>query len=322
MPIAEPVGRAGACTVPAVSLDPGATVASQGLTYDRLALHGRTGRWRPVVELSTLLPLSAVLVVSAVGACTGVAALAGVASTADGLTDPVWDSALGLAAVAVLLPAVLLTVRWVAGRPAGSLSSVEGRVRWRWLATCLGPALALVTVHVLVVSASDGATPTASWPGWGRYAAIAAVVLLLVPLQAAAEEYLARGWLVQTLVSWTGSARVAAVLSSAVFVGLHGTRDPWAVADLAVFALAMCWLSLRTGGIEAAVALHAVVNVVYELAASTEGFSGPGDASAPDLRAQDALPGIAVTLLYSTWTARRSSQRKIPSRAPCTAREQ
>ena len=49
-----------------------------------------------------------------------------------------------IASVAILLPVVLLATLLIERRPIGSLSSVQGRLRWRWLALCLLPAVAYV----------------------------------------------------------------------------------------------------------------------------------------------------------------------------------
>ena len=42
----------------------------------------------------------------------------------------------------------------------------------------------------------------------------------------------------------------------------HGSLDPWIVLSLGASAVAACWMTWRTGGLEAAVSLHAVNNVV------------------------------------------------------------
>ncbi|MBD4543724.1 CPBP family intramembrane metalloprotease, partial [Xanthomonas citri pv. citri] len=61
---------------------------------------------------------------------------------------------------------------------------------------------------------------------------------------------------------------VTAVLSAATFALAHGSLDPWILLDLAAFAVAAVLLTWRTGGLEAAVALHVVNNVVI-IAAGT-----------------------------------------------------
>jgi hypothetical protein len=92
------------------------------------------------------------------------------------------------------------------------------------------------------------------------------VVLLTTPLQAAGEEYLFRGWLSQAIGSLfpraVVGAVVAALLSATVFAFAHGQQDPWLFADRFAFGLVASWLVWRTGGLEAAIAVHAVNNVV------------------------------------------------------------
>lgn len=250
--------------------------------------------------------VASALVAVFVGAGLGLAALAGVPASPDGLDDPLWDTALGFGTIAILLPAVALTVRWAGGRSLGSISSVAGHLRRPRLVACLTPASALVGVQVVVLLAVGGSWDPARWPGWGAYGAVIAISVALVPLQAAAEEYVTRGWLVQTLSSVSGSRWIAAALSCAVFVSLHATLDPWALADLTVFAVALSWLTFRTGGLEAALVLHVVVNMVYTLVAATQGIPDLG--AEVSYRAWDALPGIAVTLAYSYWIARRATR--------------
>ena len=55
------------------------------------------------------------------------------------------------------LPVTLAAARWVQRRPAGTLSSVTGRLRWRWLLTCLPVAFAAgVALSGRIASADAG----------------------------------------------------------------------------------------------------------------------------------------------------------------------
>src|SRR4051794_38615630 len=56
------------------------------------------------------------------------------------------DLAAQLTMLAILTPVVLLTVRLVQRRPAGSVVSVLNRVRWRWLGACFGAAFGFVVI--------------------------------------------------------------------------------------------------------------------------------------------------------------------------------
>lgn len=238
----------------------GEPIDAAGRPYHLLARSGRAQWWRLPVELLLFGVLAFVFAGVFFGAVLALAALAGVPSRGDGFADPAWDLASGFGVVGVLLGAVALTVRWAGGRSLGTVSSVAGHVRWRWLSACVRPAFVLVGALTVSAVAVDWSWDPALWPGWRVYAAITAVSVLLVPFQAAAEEYVVRGWLVQAVVVWVRSRWLAAALSSALFVSLHAPLDFWNVADLSVFALAMCWVTFRTGGLEAALVLHVVTN--------------------------------------------------------------
>ncbi len=269
------------------------------------------GRSRALVELLVFGASASVLVIAVVGLTSGLAGLAGVQSTDAGFADPVWDFGSGAATLAVLLAAVALTVRLAGRRSLGSVSSVAGHLRWRWLLRCLAPALVVVGTQLAVLVAADWDWDPSRWPGWRTYGALVAVTVLLVPVQAAAEEYTTRGWLVQTLARWTRSRWAAAAVASAVFVALHGTADPWAVLDLTVFALAMCWLTFRTGGLEAAIVLHTVQNGAYTLVPALQGLPDPAPDEVAGPGLLDVLPTVAVTLAYSWWVARRSRSQVL-----------
>jgi hypothetical protein len=70
----------------------------------------------------------------------------------------------------------------------------------------------------------------------------------------------------QQLGAWVrntyAALAIAVLLSSVVFALAHTSLDPWILIDLGSFAAAMVLLTWRTGGLEAAVALHMVNNVI------------------------------------------------------------
>ncbi|WP_434450006.1 lysostaphin resistance A-like protein [Lentzea sp. E54] len=226
----------------------------------------------------------------------------GVRLTDESMSDPWWDTVLSVVTVAALLPAVLLGVLWARGRRPGTVSSVVGRVRWRWLAECVGWA-ALAMAPLLVVGIATGELAGSVAP-WTTLLPVMLALVLAVPLQAAAEEYLCRGWLVQAISSWTRAWWPAAVIGTVGFVLLHDYTDPLVIADLAVFSIAMCWLTVRTGGLEAAVALHAMNNTVAFLILAVQGK--PGLDQSGDYGVWEVLPGIVVTLAYTWWVGRRA----------------
>ena len=92
----------------------------------------------------------------------------------------------------------------------------------------------------------------------------ALVILLLVPFQAAAEEYVFRGILMQSLGAWVRWAPLAIVLPTVLFAFGH-IYDIWGLLDVAAFGLAAAWITWRTGGLEAGIVMHTVNNVVLFL---------------------------------------------------------
>ena len=98
----------------------------------------------------------------------------------------------------------------------------------------------------------------------------------------------------------------AALISAVVFMSLHLAQDVWLNAFYLLFALLASLLVWRTGGLEAAVALHVVNNLTSMVTLPFVDFSdmfnrqaGAGDAS---MLLQFALMAIAVGLVL--WRAR------------------
>jgi len=161
--------------------------------------------------------------------------------------------------LAALGPAALLAAL-ACGRSPRRLWSVTGRVRWRWFATCLLVALAVRAISPILVII-ELATGHKTFVGLDTYAWQLALVLAVVPLQALAEELFFRGTLLQAVGSFARSPWPAIVISAAGFALAHGLRIELFVA-MAIVGLALGWLAVRTGGLEASVAHHVMLNVV------------------------------------------------------------
>ena len=91
------------------------------------------------------------------------------------------------------------------------------------------------------------------------------MILLLTPLQAAGEEYLFRGYLTQAFGSVRVGRRAAqtlAVLGPAlIFALFHGlSQEPPVFFDRFAFGVVAGILVIRTGGLEAAIAMHVLNN--------------------------------------------------------------
>jgi membrane protease YdiL (CAAX protease family) len=265
--------------------------APPGARYDHLARTANRRWYRAPLGLVVLvvgyLGVGAVVTLGISGLAVGFGLRLGV----DGPLDPAWSAADGLLGVAVALP-VLVSVVWFVERRRrwGTLSSVIGRLRSGWLAACLLPAV-IVTAGATV--AEEVIDPTTTpLVGWSTFLSVVIVGLLLTPLQAAAEEYVFRGWLVQAFGAFVRSPWPGVLVSAALFAALHdgATASVWGLLDLMVFAVVLSVVTIRTGGLEAAIAMHIVHNsaiwVTTAAHATTEDLAdysafGPGMLAVP-----------------------------------------
>ncbi|GLX98981.1 CPBP family intramembrane glutamic endopeptidase [Herbidospora sp. NBRC 101105] len=238
-----------------------------GSRYDQLARTPVHRWWRP--------PLGTVLIVVVYVALTAALGLVAVlvavvarqpTATTPGrvlFEDPVLDLAFQLVAIAIMTPLVLGAAWLVQRRPPGTLSSVAGRLRWGWLLRCVPLAVLAVVLgeaaQALTLLAT-GVSPGYGWAGWSEVLVPLVMILLLVPVQAAAEEYAFRGWVVQAFGAYLRNPWWGILISSGVFAAFHGYTD-FGIAYTFGFGVLMGWVSVRTGGLEAAIALHAVNNI-------------------------------------------------------------
>jgi membrane protease YdiL (CAAX protease family) len=255
--------------------------------YHRLARTDRYRWWKPLLEL---VLVGVLWFAFAIAAMTGFAMLGIVdAEQLDQADGAVGVIILGVT-LAVLLPAALLAARAV-GRSPRSLLSAWRRLRWGWLATCAGVALLLFGVAFAINLVVDpAATRDMRWPGWDKFAPLAAAVLLVIPFQAAGEEFVFRGSLMQAIGAWIAPPWVVIVVTAAIFSLVHGLGPEGSIA-IAMMGLVAAWLTVRTGGLEAALGLHVVNNVVAFLLIAA---SGGGDTWIRTLNTQINWTMVAI----------------------------
>jgi len=308
------------------------------LPYHRLLLAQPTYRWwRPLVAVALLavfiivaqviIAVVVMVVVLASGAVE-VTSMADAAALESALlayfipdaANPI-SLVIGLGSVAIWLPLVPLALLCAGIRPAGVatsiVNSVTFRLRWRWMLLCAAPA-ALVMGASLAFSFGMGAlvgeeigeftTPM------GTYLVSLLIIVLIVPFQASAEEYVFRGVLFQAIGSWVRFVPVALVLTTVAFALLH-IYDIWGLLDVATFGVAAIILTWRTGGLEAAIAMH-VLNNVVGLAVMGTGAFGP-TAITPEGGSPEGLGSTLVTMaayvLIVLWMAKRRGIERLSS---------
>lgn len=253
-----------------------------GLAFHRLIFaRRRSGWWTPLVTgilglaiyLGFLVFVMVVIGIALLGDPARLDDLARLGQSGGvDMGDPLMVAIL-LGTIALMLPAYILASLIVNGPRVGLVSSAAGRLRWRWMLRCgalaVGVSVVLTAVGFLLPGAMEEPgtpVPASTWP------ITLVVVLLLVPVQAAAEEYIFRGYLMQSIGRWLRHPAFAILLPVPLFVLGHG-YDLLGQIGVGLFALAAGWLTWRTGGLEAAIALHVVNNLSAFLLSLASGSS-------------------------------------------------
>lgn len=310
-----------------------------GVPFHRMARTAAHRWWRPLVGSLSLVAVGFVLMMALVLVAFVVQTIAtgeppdsgGDDGTLTG--DETVDLGLNLASIALFLPVALLAAWGVQRRRPGSLSSVAGRLRWRWMGLCavLAVAFCVVSYGTSLTAASlmdDTSGSDEHWVGWGRFLAPAIIILLLVPFQAAAEEYVFRGWLLQavgacTLENLKGKVGRAfsvvcrtpwpgIVIGAALFTSLHGYTG-WGILDIFFFGALAAWMTVRTGGLEAAIALHVFNNLMAFLLPAA---IGELDIEQGDVPWQYVVADIVPMVLFAAGVLALARWRRIQTLTP------
>ncbi|CAL8974785.1 hypothetical protein PROP_01521 [Propionicimonas sp. T2.31MG-18] len=207
------------------------------------------------------------------------------------------------------VPLAFLTAWTVFAQHPKWLSSITGGFRWG-----LFGRFALISFVVLAVSTGiqillGGGLEGLAWNSDSLFLIV--TILLTTPFQAAGEEYALRGLGARCLGAWFSSRRVGLVVAtvgtSVVFMLLHGAGDPWLNSFYLLFAVVGSVLAWRTGGLEAAVALHVVNNLISEATLPFSSLDGLFDRQAgvagPETLWQ--MGAVVVVGGLMLWQARR-----------------
>lgn len=216
--------------------------------------------WRPVVAIvfGAVMAFLVALAFSLVYAL-GVISVGG---RLEGITPGLFlTNNLSLAA---LIGVGALVSVWPMRQAPRWLASVVGRIRWRWLGQ-----VALVTLLILAASnavnyaMAGGLPPLSVQPHtWSMLI----IILTTQALQSAGEEVAFRGVLNRGIASLIPNEWYAVIagglVSSIAFMFVHGAGDPWLNLYYMVFGGCAAFMTWRTGGLEAAIAVHSVNNLL------------------------------------------------------------
>lgn len=153
-------------------------------------------------------------------------------------------------ALSIIAPFV---AAWIAQRNPAGLVSVANRVRWDYVGVAAAVAVPVYGVLLVVDGISGGWTVTTST------LALVVAMVLVVPVQAATEEFVFRAAIPQIVGNWLRPAWVAYGAGVLPFVFLH-IYNIIGLVDIFIFALCAAYLTWRSNGIEQAVVLHAASN--------------------------------------------------------------
>ena len=156
--------------------------------------------------------------------------------------------------IIVFIPSLYLASKVVNDRPFSSYSSSRGGWNFRLYFKALVIPLILYIIFMGVTDTIEGPQDVSHFS-----IAFLAVILISVPLQSIAEEYIFRGLFLQTFGSWFKIPVLAIVLQAIIFAMSHGYNSIGLFETL-VSGLGLGFFAWKTNGIEVSCALHSANN--------------------------------------------------------------
>ncbi|GAB3624840.1 hypothetical protein GCM10027418_29250 [Mariniluteicoccus endophyticus] len=224
-----------------------------------------------------------------------------------------WEGMLAShASLALLIPISWLLLRTLHQMPGRWLLSVWGRVRWRYLAvTC---AASLVVFSLYIASMPLRGQPLSFHPQPGFWSFLV-MILLTSPLQAVAEEFFFRGYLLQAFGGVLRTPWFGIITSALVFALFHGSQNAPLFTSRFVFGLLAAWLVVRTGGLEAGIAAHVVNNVfAFTLAGLTTTIAAARQAVAVGWA--QAFGDVVLFAVFALVAALIARAMQVPTTVP------
>ncbi len=162
--------------------------------------------------------------------------------------------------IAVGIPSVGIAMRVCGLGGLKTLSSTEGKLRWKRFLSYI-PLTFCVALVVFVI---DLAISVMMGDTLGECTIVPItllVILIFCPLQCAAEEYAFRGFVFQGFSSWIPVVVIPFIIQAVLFSMAHG-YNIIGLVGVGFMGLCAAWLTVKTGGLEAAISMHAINNVI------------------------------------------------------------
>lgn len=236
-----------------------------GVTYPQLLRGTADEWWRPMLGIVLGISMYFLVIQAVNQAIVGIGwavgsrrqTYAAFFASAVKLERPIGMLATNLA-IAAFIPITWLLIALIHRIRPRWLSSVRPWLRWRYLTLCLVIAAVVFSLVLLLSSLPGHQLKVSPQPGFWSFLA---VIVLTSPLQAAAEEYFFRGYLMQAFGSLVANPWFGVVTSAVVFALFHGVQSPALFIDRLAFGLLAATLVLKTGGLEAGIAAHVINNI-------------------------------------------------------------
>lgn len=221
------------------------------------------------------------------------------------MDNPHWIivlSTFGTTALSFLPPVIFGTILGD-GRPINTVTNRFGKMRWKVLFICAIPAYFWTFIFIWGPSLLSG-----GYHGLPKgidtinFILDFLVIMTIIPLQCAAEEYLFRGLILQAFGRWIPQRFVllAPIVPGLFFASMHTQYHLWGKAQIFFMGLIMGYLVLFTGGLEAGIAFHSANNSMitlgYLFGVFTAGGSDESKISVPEQAANLAQDMAMITL--------------------------
>jgi len=277
----------------------------QTQAYLDLALRGRNAWWR--------YALGAVIIAASwLGLGLVPYTLLGIA----GIFDPRLDFIAVNFSIFLMFAGLAATMKWLHRRPLLSLVTAAARIDWQRITRGAVVWLAIAAVLSLMEFLFFYDRFYLSFNA-ARFFPFLLLVLLLTPLQCAAEELVFRGYAMQGIGRLTRSPALIAILSSLVFTLPHllnpeAQRHGVLIMGANYFAIGMllATITLRDGRLELAIGVHAANNVFLAVVANYEESALRTESifTARELDPYVSLVAlIGGALVFHAWTFRGAS---------------
>ena len=174
---------------------------------------------------------------------------------------------------AACLGGLLGAVSVVNHRRLGTWITAAPKFRWRLFFFGLGAFSLLLGGAAAIPEALHGWPDKPTFLRDGEYMSVRLVYLLVMltalPVAAAFEEVMCRGWMLQTTAAFTGSLPAILLVNAVAFALMHTDNDLGHNVSRILLGAALSYGALRLGGLELGIGVHAANNLVILLLAQT-----------------------------------------------------